>query len=72
MRDTREDSSFMKLDMFIDNLLDEHRAQESLATAEANYADESRQRPSNSDSTRKLKKPKYSRCKTDKHDDNGC
>jgi hypothetical protein len=42
MRDTREDSSFIKLDMFINNLLDEHRAQESSVIAEANYADKSR------------------------------
>jgi hypothetical protein len=26
MRDRRENSSFMKLDIFVDNLLDEHRA----------------------------------------------
>jgi hypothetical protein len=64
----------MKLDMFIDNLLDEHRAQESSATAEANYADKNRQRPTNSDSdsAKKLKKPRCSRCKTDNHDNNGC
>jgi hypothetical protein len=74
IRDTREDSSFMKLDMFIDNLLDEHRAQESSAIAEANYADKNRQRPTNSDSdsAKKLKKPRCSRCKTDNHDNNGC
>jgi 2-hydroxy-3-keto-5-methylthiopentenyl-1-phosphate phosphatase len=72
MCDMREDSSFIKLDMFIDNLLDEHGAQESSATAEANFADKNRQRPSNSDSVRKPKKPRCSRCKTDNHDNNGC
>jgi hypothetical protein len=42
MRDTKEDSSLMKLDIFINNLLDKHRAQESSAIAEANYADKNR------------------------------
>lgn len=69
IRNTGEDSTFMKLDTFIDNLLDKHRAQESSITAKANYVNKSKQ-PNNyrsSNGKKDQKKHKCGRCKTSRH-----
>jgi hypothetical protein len=71
MRDTGEDGAFMKLDAFVDNLLDEHRAQESSATAEANYVGKSKQRTNSNSSKNNQKKFKCGRCKSNTHN-NAC